>query len=318
MPDAAPVVVLPPSPKPAQPAAPVAPTSPAPAGASGAAPVGTPPAQPAGQPDPKLLQEQFGKLVHREKALLAERQKLTQQRAEFDAAQTARKTQDEETARFRAWKDGAKKDPDSLLKGVYGDNWYETLTDLRLNGKPTADLQVAELRDELEKTKAQIAKDREDAEKAARESAREAEQQAETEFIDKAHSWIKGAGEKYELINLLGSHAEVTSLIKTHWNDQIKAEVAEPKLLSVEEASQMVEDWLEQQVSKAASSKKLTNKKAPATELPKTPEGSPREARTIADLNGSSAPPAAARTEEERTKRAYAAYDASVAARRKQ
>lgn len=276
-------------------------------------------------PDPKVLQEQFGKLTLREKALLAERQKLQQERQEFATQQAKDKVDREETARVKALIEKAKTDPEGFLKPVYGDDWYDKLTEFRLDKRPPPDMRVDEVREEVKQLKEELA--RREEERIANEQRMVIEQ-----FNERARSHITAAGDKYELTNTLNYHDHVPELINLHWQKQVADGVPENerKMLSVDEAAAMVDEWLEGSVLKAAQTKRMLpkiksliaelDKKAAGVQTPpvRKPEGVMREVRTLSnDLTGSAMPPAAAKSEKEEEQRAIAAFHAARAAKAK-
>src|SRR5574340_243250 len=115
----------------AVPAVPVeTPAAPAPADPAGAAP--TPPAPPATPESARDgMAERFARLAREQKAIAAEKQKLSEERRKAEAA--------------------ALNDPGSYLRRVYGDDWYDRLTQYKLEGekRAPADMAVQALREDL-------------------------------------------------------------------------------------------------------------------------------------------------------------------------
>lgn len=273
------------------------------------------PIEPA-TPDPALLREQFLKLTREAKQNLAEKQKIADDRRALETERAKYAAEMEEARQLKAWKENARKDPDAINRALYGEDWFRTMYEFALEKRPPPDLRVDALREEVEKLKSETAAK----EAKALEDAKQREVAEQTALVERfnaqAINHVKAAGEKYELINTLGYHDHVPELVREHYSRQSNLPPEERKLLSVDEAAQMVEEWIEAQAEKAFSSKRLTSKRASAQtpQQEQALDGKKPEAKTLDNtLTGGVAQPAAARSEAERVKRAFAAFDAAKA-----
>ena len=152
--------------------------------------------------------------------------------------------------------------------------------------------------------------------KRAQEEAREAEDNFKVNIED----FVEVNAEKFELVKHYGKEAieTVYDTIKTHFEAGHKAWSEDPetnpkpKLLTIEQAAQLVENYYEEQAIKIASLKKLQAKLAPKTDAPKveSPKKPSGESVTLSNIPSSSAPSMLpAKTETDRIKRALAALE---------
>lgn len=283
---------------------------------------------PVVEPDAKAkeLEEKFKAFTAKDREILAARQKIKQDQ-DAHAASVAKHAKDlEEAATTKARLERAKLDPEGALKELFGPDWYDHTVALKLDKKAPTDLRVDAVLSEVESLKKKLA-DR-DVETARERKAQEDAQrrQAVEDFNKGAIGHVKAAGDKYELINALGFHDNVPEVIRQHWADQNeklqRGEISESemKLLSVDDAAKIVEDWCESIAEKAKGTKRLTTKWTSAhTPARKSPEGTSREVRSLSnDLTGTARQAPPAETDAERRKRADAAFDAVIAAKKAQ
>jgi uncharacterized membrane-anchored protein YhcB (DUF1043 family) len=238
----------------------------------------------------------------------SERAKLASERAEIQKALDEAKAIREAEAK-------AKSDPVGYLEKLYGADWYEKFTEMKLaGGKTHPDLAVRAVKEEVE---GQIAALRREQEEARKREAEERQKAADAEktrieaeraevlqrFRAETAEFVKAHAEDYELTNLYEQHDLVAEVIEAHFAET-------KRVLSQKEAADLVEKHLEEQVEKAAKAKKLASKFAP----PPKAEEPPKPAPTLS--NGAAAAPSflgSPKTEEERLARAMAAMDAKAA-----
>ena len=258
--------------------APAAPAEPAAAPAAGSSPPAAAEPAPAAKqetrPDPvspqfAQLAKQTQRLAAEKRAWAAERQAAEQALKQKEAEVSARATKAEELERL---KDSALKDPGVFLRGVYGDAWYDKLTEYKLTGEkaPPADLAVEAVRQE---TTAEIARLRKEQEewRAQQESARKAQIEAEKARLEAERSqvkddfraecvdFVKANAAKYELINLTESQDQVYAVIEGMYNQT-------GRLLSESEAADLVEAELEKAAERVFTGKKWQARQKPAAE----------------------------------------------------
>lgn len=287
-------------------------TPPAP---NGAAPNGAAEPVGAGAVAPDATKPEGGddRQVKKAYALLAKKERGLALKA-HDLAQKAEAMR-ERQAEFEAWnkaKDNAKRDPVTHLKALYGDDWYDKLTEFKLSGgKVTPELVAASVDERLEAfEKKQEAQRLKDAEAAKAQVAAE-EAKVLSQWRADVTGYVKQNAEAYELINHFEVHDRVTAKIESEF-------AKTQKLLTPKEAADLVEKDLEERGSK---SKKLG--KAPATPAPAVTTAEkrtdPLQRRTLSNDMTASTP--ATRPppvdDKERRKRALEAMDAVRASRTK-
>lgn len=276
------------------------PGTPVPAPAA-AVPVPAPVPVPEAKPDPRLAD-----LLAKEKAYVTEKQKFA---AERDAWTKERA----ELESLRGWRSGLVRNPDAL-KDVYGDGWYETLTDYRLNGaKVTPDLVAASVDAKLAEFEKRQKTERETAAEAARAQAAAEQKAVLDNFRADTAAFVKSKGEEYELINLHEAHNLVTQLIEDHFEKT-------QKILTAAEAAGIVEAHLAEQVRKSLETRKFKTPAATPGAAPKKQE-QVAQPRTLTNAHtGITAPPPSTPgdrplTEDERIARAVAVGEAVRRAR---
>jgi hypothetical protein len=275
----------------------------------------TPPLAPATEtkaPEPKEAQR-FAALAKREAALVKRDRELKAQ-IESDRAQLAK-----ERAEFEAWK-SQKAEEDALwqsdpVEGLKRRGYdYDKLTQHVLNqGKPTPDkIATRVVREELEafrREQAEKAKEQQEAaDKAAREREQKTFEETLAQFHDDVTKFCQTEGDKYELINLYGKPAVdiVLATIEKHFQETSKA--GQPKILSKEEAADLVEKYLEGEAQRISQAKKLTAKATPQPTQEETSQSKEAPLRTLNNNLTPTTTPASPTyiTREERLKRALA------------
>lgn len=288
-----------------------------------AAETGTPPPPaaapaPKTEPDPRLA-SRFAQLAKQEAALRSEKQRIASERSTHEQAIRSK----EEAIAARAAKAddlerrlaAAKKDPAGFLRSVYGEEWYDQLTEVKLSGeKATPDLAVQALREEalsqveaLKKEQADRWKQLEDERKASQEAerARAAKENADTleKFRTDTIDFVKANPEKYELTNLTESQGLVAEVIA-------QAYARTKRLMKHEEAADLVEKSLEEQAEKVFAGKKWQAR----AQKPPVTEQTNGSARTLTNDAAAGTPAAAVpqkyKSSDERLKAAVAAMEA--------
>jgi hypothetical protein len=195
-------------------------------------------------PAPVVEEDSFAKRF----AALARKEKKVRQETE-ETKLIKDKYVDYETA-----KKLAKTDPDEFLKKY--DLSYEELTQFYINGRPKTDPKVLEIQEELAKVK----KERDEEKTKLQEETRQA---AISKFKTEQTSVVKSGGARFELINTTGAYDLVYDVTKEYF-DTNKDDNGNGKILSHEEAADMVEKYLEQEVEKFLKADKIKNKFAQA------------------------------------------------------
>lgn len=151
-----------------------------------------------------------------------------------------------------ALRQGLKNDPMGTLKQLgFNENAY---TDQQLNsGQLSAEYQIKLLQQQYEQDKQKQVQERENLRKAQEAQQQELISQKEQEFKDTIDSYIVEQKAKYPLIDQLEQGYLVYDTIDTFYQET-------DKVMSIEEATQKVEEYLEKQVDKLTSIEKIRSK----------------------------------------------------------
>lgn len=317
MPDAIPITLTKP-PETAAPADPIVAAVVEGAPATPPAPAEAAPAKPV--EDPIRVTERLAQLARREQAFVQEQRRKSEaikaQEASIKAQEEAFKAKLARYEEFERLQADALKNPAALLRKVYGDNWYDRLTQYKLEGEqPTPDLAVQAVRDEtraeierlrqeqreaLEKAEAQRKADAEAAAKALAEQEQAVIDQFHRDTID----FVKAHADDYELTNLNDAQGLVVQVIEETFKRT-------KKIMSAKEAAEAVEKHLEEVAAKNFESKKWKARAAkPTTEPAKPVEDKP----TLTNAMGST--PSMPAGSMDRYAKAVAEMEAAEARRR--
>lgn len=262
--------------------------------------------------EPKEPKEQvsqrFAALAKREKAIVEKDKALKAREAQFGDWQKEKET----LSQSRREEDELwQTNPLDALKrrGVT----YQQLTELVLNNeKPTPDLIARKVaREEVE---ALSKRQKEEAEAESKRKAQEEKAAAEKEYAEtlenfkaETEKYVTANAEKYELIALQGEPGIETVLATIELNFQETSKAGKPRILSFEEACDLVEKHFETEVQKLTATKKFSAK------APPQPQGDTKQVenakpRTTLNNNmtASTPPPPASKrlSREERIERA--------------
>lgn len=258
-------------------------------------PPGPTPVDPAKPSDAPTRRESkaFAALSRQRKAIEAREVAYRAQVAEIEKREQAAKD-------FEAKKLAAKTDPFSLLAeaGIS----YEDLTQhIVRGGKATPELLAKSVEDKLEAYKREQAEAAKAAHDAQDKAAQENEQRVISQWRNGVVDFVKQNAASYELTTAFGAESEVSRAIE-------EAHRQTGKLLQTKEAAELVEKHLEGVLEKLLATAKAKSKVA--TPAPVAAPAKPSAPKTIsADMTAASraAKPAPV-TDEERMKRAMAAY----------
>ena len=203
--------------------------------------------------------------------------------------------------REKAWEEEFKVSPlEAIKKRGYS---YQDLTNAALNdGKLSPETEIKNVRQDIERLRQEQA----EKEKQSLEQARLAAEQQTKETIDTFKESLKGFltsnPEKYELTNRWDANGDlVFQTIEEHFNRT-------QKVMSKEEAADLVEQYFETELEETSKTKKFQSKFGQA--LKKEEQPKPKSSTTISNsLAPASAAPTLlpAHTENDRIKRALAA-----------
>lgn len=254
-------------------------------------------------PEQKRQSEQFAahhrrekKLVQREQSLSAKDRQLTDRETALNAR--AATLEQELNTRYAAPKQeldaisaeiaSAKTNPGGLLKRIWGDDWYNTLTQYQLAGEQATPAMVQQLiddklaaqREELEQRLTTEREAREATENKRLEAEKARTQQNYDEAIE-AHrqtikSFVVANSDKYPLTAAWGREQTVAEVIEQHFDRTTEVDsngnVLKPgRILSPAEAAELVEKALTADADKAVAIRtKAAKPTAPATKAPGT------------------------------------------------
>lgn len=238
-----------------------------------------------------LDSERFAALSRKEKAIVKQQQQLIQQKAQID----------QQAARIAEF-ESLKGDPIKALAAL--GITYDQLTNYILNGqKATPDMEVKAVRSEVEMLRAERAAEKKEAIERE-EKARQAElEETGKEFVNDINTFVEENKSIYELVSMHAGQPIIKATIEQHFKNT-------GKVLGIDEAAKLVEEYLEEQIKKSLESSKFK-----AKQEPKDGQGQPSKEmglkQTTSTLNNgmtSSAPTLlSAKTEADRIQRAMAA-----------
>jgi hypothetical protein len=196
-----------------------------------------------------------------------------------------------------------KSDPDAYFRSVFGENYYDTLTEMRLSGKAPPSLELQAIREEMDGKVKALQAEREAEKKAADEARGKAEESARARAVEEQKAIlekfeadtlaaVKGAAEKYEFISAFGQESKVAEVIKlvceqTTERDPESGRILKPgKVMSWEEAADAVEAELEKSLGSAVTGKKWSARQQAAAEAKAKAEQANGSAKTLTNEAG--------------------------------
>lgn len=291
-------------PDPVTPAATQQPPTPAAVDPKATPPAVTPPnPDPKQEPRPDPLAPRFAVLAKQTREIAAAKQELARERAALEAAQKSREAEIQariqKAEAIEKERAAALSDPAGHLRALYGDQWYDVLTKLQLEGEKGVppDLQVRAVREELQKTTEQLRREAEERfkkleeERAAARKAQEEQLRAEQdrtiqEFKADCIDFVKANAEKYELITSTGAEQDVLRVIEAVFQKN-------GRVLSAAEAADLLEADLEEKAAKVYSGKKWQTRLAAEAAKKAEQARSDEPARTLTNgtASGAAIPP---------------------------
>ena len=213
----------------------------APAEAQVAAPEVAPaPVEPPKQERPGV--DRFAALARKEAELVRKQQAFRTQQAEI-----AR--QADEVRAFQSFRQQAKTNPLEALKAL--GLTYDDVTNFVLNdNKPTPELEIGSLRQEIESLKRTTAEERQRMVEEQRRAAMTEQQQIVEAFREEVGEYVAQHADTYELTSLYGGSSLVADVIEEHFRQT-------NKLLTIPEAAKLVEEHYEDLARKAQATKKF-------------------------------------------------------------
>lgn len=242
-------------------------------------------------------------------AALAKKERIARQQAQrvkqLEAQIAERERQIAE--RERQWDEEFKKSPlEAIKRRGYT---YEDLTKAALNdGKFQPETEIKEVRSEIERLRMEQAEKEKKALEAQKKAEEEREQQVVAQFKSSISEHIEANKDKYELTALYDASDLVFQTIEEHFLRTQK--MGKPKIMSLDEACELVEKFYEEELERTASSSKKFKSKFKIGEGKEDQKSQSKTSTTLTnDMTPSSTAPSLlpASTEEARLKRALAA-----------
>lgn len=222
------------------------------------------------KPEDNRFAAKFAALSRKEKEI-KQREKQLEERIKQLEAQAAQKSEPEQVQKeVEPLEYRIKKDPFGTLK-EYGLD-LDTLVNIALNdGKPTQDIQLQLLRQEIEgKTQKELSEIRakleakEKAEEEARQRAEEERNQQVVEgFVEQIVSFVDSRPDDYELIRTEEAHDLVFDVIKEHFENTKDETTGVGEVLDFKAAADEVENYLLEEAKKRLELKKIKGLVAP-------------------------------------------------------
>lgn len=215
-------------------------------------------ATPAQEPGKEPLSAQYAQLARKEKAIRAQAQKVRAEQAAIKAREDAIKAKEAEMLGQYIPKSRLSEDPLSVLSenGVS----YDVLTQKILNA-PSPEQQelnrtISVLKQEIQSLRDEQTKNQKQYQDKQTQDYQQAIKQIKTEVVE-----LVKTNDTYEMVNSTNSVDDVVELIeKTFQKEGI--------VLSVDEATQAVEDYLTEEAIRLAGLKKIQSRMKPATPPP--------------------------------------------------
>lgn len=250
---------------------------------------------PPAEPKPDQMASKFAALAKKERQarlLHAQAKTRAEELAKREAAIAERE---------RLWEEEFKQSPLEALKKR--NLTYQDLTNAALNdGKFQPDVEIKRVQDEIQRFRVE----QEEKEKKAIEAQQAAQQKAESEAIEgfktKISDHIDANSEKFELTKLYDASELVFQTVEEHFERN-------KKILSIDEACSLVEQYLESELERASKESKKFKSKFLSAKQEQQEKTAGKSTTTLTNSFNSSATPSLlpAKTEEDRIKRALAA-----------
>jgi len=257
----------------------------------------------AAQPKPAEGANRFAFLAKKEAAIVRQRHELKAQMEAMTSQRSEMEKLRAEIDEVKGRKASYRSNPLAALEDAGLS--YKELTDFILNNNTVStESQIKALQDKISEVENARQRDHQEREEAAKRQAAEREVQVIAEFKNEISNFISSKKDDYELTNLYESSDLVYDTVEAYFEKT-------SKVLSIPEACELVEKYLEKQVEKSLQTKKLGQRfQKPAEEsIAKSDPQAPR--RTLNNQNYTSSTPSlvSPKVENDRMSRALAALD---------
>lgn len=135
---------------------------------------------------------------------------------------------------------------------------YDQLTESILkDGQIPPSVEIQNLRGEIEQLRAQLKQEKDQEVEEQKKRVGEAETRAVSDFKSEINEYLKSNAARYELIEFEEANELVFDVIDEHYNRTVDPETGVGKVMSIAEASDMVEKHLEEKYLKAKEKNKV-------------------------------------------------------------
>jgi hypothetical protein len=257
----------------------------------------------APQPKPAEGSNRFAFLAKKEAAIVRQRHEL---KAQMEALASQRSEVEKlraEIDQVKGRKASYRSNPLAALEDAGLS--YKELTDFILNNNTVStESQIKALQDKISEVESARQRDAEEREEAAKRQAAEREVAVISEFKNEISNFISSKKDEYELTNLYDSSDLVYDTVEAYFEKT-------NKVLSIPEACDLVEKYLEKQVEKSLQTKKLGQRFQKPAEQPIANKDPSAPRRTLSNQNYTSSTPSlvSPKVENDRMSRALAALD---------
>jgi hypothetical protein len=258
----------------------------------------------APEPKPGDNAQRFAFLARKEAALQKSRAEIKAQLQKLESEKSEMAKMRAEIDSLKSQKKDYRQNPLSLLEenGLT----YKELTDFILNNNTVStESQIKQIQTKLEAVEKQREIDRQEAQKRAEEEQSQREVQVINEFKGEIHNFVTANKDKFELTHLYEAQNLVYDTVEEYFSKT-------QKILSIPEACDLVEKYLESLAEKSLKTKKLSGKIGQPLQTepkPKEPATAPRRTLTNSNYTASTPSLVTPKIESDRMARALAALD---------
>lgn len=224
------------------------------------------------------LSPRYAQLARQEKALRAQRQAFAAEKAEIQKQKDALAARETELQNQYVSKERLRKDALTVLQESGID--YNTLSEQALNSPDPKDQVIEALKAEIADIRGSVEKTNKSIEDGNTQSYNQAKS-----MIRQDISRLVSKDPNFEMIKATESVDDVVELIEKTFQEGLDENFPKGTLLSVEEASQMVEDYLSEEGERLARLSKiqkrlLPKQDSPPTKSPQTQQHQPKPTLT--------------------------------------
>ncbi len=201
------------------------------------------------QPQPTAKDPQVSNkleiLIRREAAALNRENQAKAREAELEAK--LKRIEDFESV---------KENPKKALE-LLGLNYDELSRSILADGEIPAEVKIKKVEEKFDRFREEQKLEAEKSQQLVKAQAEEREKIAISSFKGEITSYLKENTERYELIAFEGQEDLVFEIVDTHYNRTIDPATGVGKVMSISEAADKVEEFLEQKYNKAKSTNKV-------------------------------------------------------------